>query len=364
MKSSIKKYWLEFLLNMLLWSGVTYMLSSISMLSIYQLTNIDGKVMAMDVFTSFFPLCLITIGFLMLLFYGNVFWLFKKKISYKSIGLIFIWFVLTYLGNYIVVGLFWPHPNIPQNSPSLIEADRKLNDWQHRQLLIQSTFMFIFGISVAYYFVKAWIKSEIIKKQLEANQLSTELSFLKAQINPHFLFNTLNNLFSMAQGKGNEELANGISRLAGMMRYMIYESNAEKVALSQEISYLEDTILLNKLRYADEEVNVAFNYPEQTDGLTIAPMIFIPFVENAFKHGVLIGQQSSINISIVIENEQLMFTCQNNNFSFVKKMEDANSGIGLQNIQRRLQLIYGDKYNLVIKDDKVQFVVTLKIDLR
>jgi two-component system LytT family sensor kinase len=104
-------------------------------------------------------------------------------------------------------------------------------------------------------------KSELIQTQLQANQLSTEIKFLKSQINPHFLFNTLNNLFSMAQGKGNDELADGISKLSGMMRYMLYDSNEESVPLSKEITYLEECITLNKLRYADEEVIITFDHP-------------------------------------------------------------------------------------------------------
>ncbi len=91
----------------------------------------------------------------------------------------------------------------------------------------------------------------------------------------------------MAQGKGNDELADGISKLSGMMRYMIYESNEEHVPLKKEIEYLQNCIVLNKLRYADEEVNVRFDYPDKTEGIFIAPMLFIPFVENAFKQCTL-----------------------------------------------------------------------------
>ena len=115
----------------------------------------------------------------------------------------------------------------------------------------------------------------------------------------------------MAQQKGNDDLADGISKLSGMMRYMIYESNEENVPLKKEIEYLDNCILLNKLRYADDEVKVLFNYPEQTEGVLIAPMLFIPFVENAFKHGVAIGQSSQIDISIAIANKQLVFICEN-----------------------------------------------------
>ena len=196
----------------------------------------------------------------------------------------------------------------------------------------------------------------------KANQLSTEVKFLRSQINPHFLFNTLNNLFSMAQGKGNDDLADGISKLSGMMRYMIYDSNADSVPLGKEIAYLEDCITLNKLRYADEEVKVTFNYPAQTEGVLVAPMIFISFVENAFKHGVMIGQSSGIDIYILIENKQLVFSCQNTIYH-VKKMVDEDGGIGLENVKRRLELVYPGKYELFIKNAGDRYIVNLGITL-
>ena len=164
-------------------------------------------------------------------------------------------------------------------------------------------FIIVFGLSIAYFFLKEWARVEKMRSELAAVQLDTEVKFLKSQVNPHFLFNTLNNLFSMAQKKGNDDLADGISKLSGMMRYMIYESNEEHVPLKKEIEYLENCILLNELRYAEGEAKVAFNYPEQTEGVLIAPMLFIPFVENAFKHGVAIGRSSEIDISIAVAEQ-------------------------------------------------------------
>lgn len=225
-------------------------------------------------------------------------------------------------------------------------------------------FLAVAGLSIAYFFLKEWTRNELVRNQLEANQLSTEIKFLKSQINPHFLFNTLNNLFSMAQDKGNDELADGISKLSGMMRYMIYESNVEYVPLTQEIEYLKNCIVLNKLRYADEEAEVVFNYPEYPHQLLIAPMLFIPFVENAFKYGVQIGHTSQINISITETGKnRIEFYCENKNYSFVNKMDDNNSGIGLENVKRRLELVYPGKHKLIIRNDEHTYTVLLKIEL-
>jgi LytS/YehU family sensor histidine kinase len=167
----------------------------------------------------------------------------------------------------------------------------------------------------------------------------------------------------MAQEKGNDELADGISKLSGMMRYMIYDSNANGVPLNKEIAYLEDCITLNKLRYADDEVKVIFDHPAQTGNAAIAPMLFIPFVENAFKHGVSIGQTSDINIAIVLSDHRLIFTCINPKYSSIKKMEDEKSGIGLENVKRRLDLLYPNKHNLQISEDEGKYIVKLEIDL-
>jgi LytS/YehU family sensor histidine kinase len=143
---------------------------------------------------------------------------------------------------------------------------------------------------------------------------------------------------------------------------MIYESNEETVPLKKEIEYLENCILLNKLRYADNEVKVIFNYPEQAEGVFVVPMLFIPFVENAFKHGVIIGQSSEIDISISRANSLLIFTCENTIYG-VKKMEDEKSGIGLENVKRRLELVYPGKYELFIKNADNMYIVNLGITL-
>jgi len=167
----------------------------------------------------------------------------------------------------------------------------------------------------------------------------------------------------MAQGKGNDELADGILKLSGMMSYMLYESNAATVSLSTEITYLEEYITLNKLRYADEEVIVQFNYPPQANGISIAPMLFIPFVENAFKHGLSIGQTATIVISMAVSGQNLFFTCENTNYSTLQKTGIEKSGIGLENVKRRLELLYPGKHLLRFMDTGEKYRVNLEINL-
>lgn len=380
-----KKDWIEIVLHIAFWVGVFYTLSSLTVSHFKVRVDHNGSVMQKDVRQVLSPNMFLTLGFLALLFYGNIFWVFKKALRFKNVwGRVVVsagWFLITFLANYYLVNILLMAKNndrpvirafpidranpppiiIPKDTvmqtKTMVFADNSLSN---TVLLI---FIGIFGLSVAYFFLKEWARAEKIRTQLEAVQLNTEVKFLKSQVNPHFLFNTLNNLFSMAQKKGNDDVADGISKLSDMMRYMIYESNAEQVPLKNEIAYAEDSILLNKLRYADDEAIVRFSYPAETGNIFVAPMLFIPFVENAFKHGVYIGQSSQIDISISLTDRQLMFTCQNTNYSFIKKMKADKSGIGLENVKRRLELVYPQKHKLMIDEEDGKFNVKLEIDL-
>jgi uncharacterized membrane protein YwzB len=374
------KHIIEILIHLVFWIGVYYTLDSLTSSTIRVRVNHNGKIMEKSAVDTIFPYSHFTLSFLAILFYGNIFWIFKKILRYKSLltgtAMATGWFILIFMANYILVGAKLNHnqpigPLPPGFDPGKGSPDHlilgrtaffAMGNWIHMQLTMLLIFLTAAGLSIAYFFLKEWARNELVRNQLEAYQLSTEIKFLKSQINPHFLFNTLNNLFSMAQEKGNDELADGISKLSGMMRYMIYDSNAGSVLLNKEIAYLEDCITLNKLRYADDEVKVKFDHPEQTGSATIAPMLFIPFVENAFKHGVSIGQTSGIDIAILLSDQKLIFTCINTKYSVIKKMEDEKSGIGLENVRRRLDLLYPSKHNLQISDQG-KYIVTLEIDL-
>jgi two-component system LytT family sensor kinase len=380
-----KRQLAEIVIHVLFWIAVFYAINSLTTSAIKFRVNSNGMMMEGEELHTHLPFSFVTLGLLAALFYGNIFWQFKKVLSFRnSIARIAVaggWFLLLFLVNDIIIALFAnndhfnsppfppppPHPGLsaaPQHgfagSPRLGFSLDVLNRSQVIFLLI---FLSVMGVSIAYFFLKEWAKADLSRNQMQANQLSTEIKFLKSQINPHFLFNTLNNLFSMAQAKGNDDLADGISKLSGMMRYMIYESNAESVPLADEIAYIKNCIALNKLRYADEEAEVTFNYPDQIQNVFIAPMLFIPFIENAFKHGVLINRPSQINIAIAVSDRQLLFNCENKNYSFIKKMDDHTSGIGLENVKRRLELVYPGKYELAIKNGEEKYGVLLKIDL-
>jgi hypothetical protein len=380
MHSKKAKFFIEVTIHTLFWLGVYYALQALTVSSFQMISRYtDRLTMSMDGHM-IFPYSRLVLGVLMLLFYGNIFWLFPKMIRLKSKGLgvavITGWAVLLFGLNFGIVhlligpvGYMAGQQNAVLKNPEgqAVQAPTpfSVTDWTHMQGVMGTIFLSMLGVAVAYFFIKEWIQNDLQRSQAEAQQLHTEIRFLRSQINPHFLFNTLNNLFSMAQKRGHEELADSISKLSDMMRYMIYESNTDIVSLQREIAYLEDCIALNKLRYADSEVAVCFRHPAPTAirGVQVAPMLFVPFLENAFKHGVSIGHYSCINMNISVEQKKLIFTCENTDHNAVKKLEEEKGGIGLENVRRRLELVYPGRHELRAGTEEGKFTVNLQIVL-
>jgi LytS/YehU family sensor histidine kinase len=211
----------------------------------------------------------------------------------------------------------------------------------------------IFVISIIYRRIINKIRYEKVQAQRRTEQLSTELKFLRSQISPHFLFNVLTNLVSLARKK-SDQLESSLIMLSDLMRYMLYDTQGKKVALTKEIEYLQSYIELQKLRFGND---VAINTVIALEGdYTIEPMLLIPFVENAFKHGV-----EQINIQLSVKSGQLTFDVTNR---FDREnVKDENSGIGLTNVRSRLDLLYKDRHTLLIREDDNLFHVTLTLML-
>lgn len=220
------------------------------------------------------------------------------------------------------------------------------------------TGLFFVILSTGIKFAVDWFVNEKIRKNLENEKLSAELSFLKSQINPHFLFNSLNNIYSLAY-QHSEKTPEAILKLSEIMRYMLQESNDPRVELSKEIRYLENYIELQKLRFKGH------TYIQMTvEGAgyhqSVAPLILIAFVENAFKHGVATDPSHPITIDFYIGAGFLNFNVRNRK-SIQNK--DDTSGIGLNNVKRRLELLYPGNYELEIVEDKNTYNCKLKLIL-
>ncbi len=209
-----------------------------------------------------------------------------------------------------------------------------------------------------FYILSEWYINNKKQKELEKEKIASELAFLKSQINPHFLFNTLNDIYSLTYHK-SPTAPNAILKLSELLRYMLKESDGKFADLQREIDYLKNVIELNQIGQKGAAY-VDFDIKGEIHKQQIAPLILISFVENAFKHGVINNPEDPVKIKIEINYEQLIFMVENLKNEDHK---DPTSGIGLNNVRRRLDLIYPEKHTLAIKEDNHYFMVSLKIEL-
>lgn len=207
-------------------------------------------------------------------------------------------------------------------------------------------------------FAVDWFGNERIQRNLESEKKEMELQFLKSQLNPHFLFNSLNNIYSLAYQK-SDKTADAILKLSEIMRYMIYESNDSWVSLSKEIEYVQSYIELQKLRFRDGAA-VELSLNGEIDNQQIVPLILISFVENAFKHGVANDPKDPIKINIIANQKILHFSVTNKKN---KHNKDEVGGVGLNNVERRLQLLYPERYKLNIVNSATHYTSELMLDL-
>ncbi len=218
-------------------------------------------------------------------------------------------------------------------------------------------FVFLMAIS-GYKIFKKWIADSKTLNELQQSQLQTELTNLKNQVNPHFLFNTLNNIRTLNTidvEKSNQVLLG----LSDILRYQIYDSNKELTTLTKDIDMLHQYLMLEKTRRDDFKYEIVVE--GNTDNINIPPLLFINFIENAIKHGASSRESSFCNVKFIISKSQLYFSCINSKPTFVVKSEMG--GVGLKNIERRLELLYENKYDLQLNDSTNLFSVVLNLPL-
>ncbi|HKL09670.1 MAG TPA: histidine kinase [Bacteroidales bacterium] len=341
----MKKY-IEPFLHALIWvSGFILIVTQVRTIGPFR--KVDGTIL--------YPIIFGTINSIML-FYTNVLILIprysKHKNAFKLFASIILFLLAITVFEAVIDYYCFDVYHSTEKEPFLIQFTTNL-----------TINLFITALSLGYGLGKNWLKNEKKNQILTKEKLTAELDFLKAQLNPHFLFNILNMAFSSATSHGDERTADMIEKLSSLMRYMLYESNVDKIELSKEIEYIENYINLQKLRLSDDlPVNINFNVNGDVHKNKIAPLILIPFVENAFKYGVKLGHQSDINIKINIKNNDFLFTIENTIFNLPDYTEKNNSGLGLKNAIKRLSIIYPDKHQLKITRNN-NFCVDLKIAL-
>ena len=194
--------------------------------------------------------------------------------------------------------------------------------------------------------------------ELERKNLQQQLEYLRYQINPHFFMNTLNNIHALID-IDPEKAKDTILELSRMMRFVLYEGNKSRVPVDRELTFLQHYITLMKIRYTDR-VRIDFSMPATMPVAEVPPLIFITFVENAFKHGVSYQHESFIEVGITAGDDRLRFTCRN---SKAEKPNEEKGGVGLANVRKRLDLIYGSNYTLDIQDAANTYTVELNIPI-
>jgi len=238
------------------------------------------------------------------------------------------------------------------------EATPNAHNYRFRGSLVFFS-IFLITLSTSIKVTQNWYFNEKQKNIIKNEKLHSELSFLKSQVNPHFLFNTLNNIYSLANRK-SEHTGDAIMKLSHLMRYMLYEAKKDTVDLQNEINYLADYIELQKLRMPDKS-KVIFNIDSSDFEKKIEPMLLVPFVENAFKHGDIFSEDAKIDILLKIKNNELYFKVENKIDQATISEKDKSSGIGLDNLRKRLELLYPEKHEFITEIKDNIFVSILKI---
>jgi len=296
------------------------------------------------------PAVYIVLYFLMpkLLFKGKFGQFFIFLLGIILIFSVFIWF--TYVG--VQHPLFWADDNY---QPALINFGKIFKN--------TSKIYPVVALAIVAKWFKFWYKQQKNNQALAEEKLQAELKFLKAQVHPHFLFNTLNNLYALTL-KQSKEAPEVVLKLSDLLSYMLYDCTADTVALDKEVRLVEDYIALEKIRYGDR-LNVSFNLFGEINGRAIAPLMILPFIENAFKHGVSEElDESWISIDLTLKPENLTLKVENSK-SIQEETEDRfeyKQGIGLTNVKRRLEILYAEQYQLDIHESSESFLVVLKLN--
>jgi len=250
---------------------------------------------------------------------------------------------------------------IPEFQPHFILKDKPSFMFALPMMFLQLS---IVAVTSALHFMRVNLRLQqtaLSVQELESRQLKAELESLKAQVNPHFLFNSLNNIYShsLLESPQTPEL---ILKLSGLLNYIIYECQGEQVRLEKEMEFLGNYIALERVRI-DESVQVDLKMDVSDTSMLIAPLLFVPLVENAFKHGANISSENPfIDIRLKQENDDLVFKCTNLRDNFEEEGQSVG-GIGLENVRKRLELIYPGQHHFKITDDGHQFSVDLRITL-
>jgi two-component system, LytTR family, sensor kinase len=270
----------------------------------------------------------------------------KRFIAFAFVAIVMFFYIQLLLTLFLVVKLLHEESRL---FPEMIDV---------MMLFFNMFFVVFFAIAIKFY--KRWSEKDFREQQVQKEKVEAELQMLKTQINPHFLFNTLNSIYVLAMKK-SEQTANVVMKLSDILDYILYRIDAPMIAISTEIKIIENYIELEKIRFADR-VNITFTYNFKSEDIQIPPMLIIPFIENAFKHGVGKSMEKSW-IKIIIDATCQLLNIEVSNTKSQNKLKSEVGGIGLLNVKKRLDLLFYDSYKLEISEKNNRFDVFLSIPI-
>lgn len=299
---------------------------------------------------NFFYLSFFTNILWIVLFYVNSFFLIRKLLFTGKYFMYVLVNILAYMAIISLHGFIFQF--LIHSRPFKLQASLGFN---------LSAFLLTIAVSIIYRTFVDNAERRKLQQEKQEEDLKTELYFLRSQISPHFIFNVLNNIVALARLK-SEQLEPTVMKLSSLMQYMLYETDEERVSLQTEAEYLQSYIDLQKQRFGSK-VKVVFDLDVQDEFAAIEPMLLIPFVENAFKHGVGMIMEPEINIMLKSDRKVLNFQVSNRYAPASEEIKDKTSGIGLPNVTRRLNLLYPRQHELLITKDENRFSVSLQLHL-
>ena len=291
--------------------------------------------------------------------YFTAYFLLPKLLYRKRLVLFSVIFIITAIGFILLqrsIIWYYMYPNVYKRQPS--SPFFPIN-WLYT---FTNIYLVVFAVSVIKLLQRNFRKEKNMQ-ELSEKKIEAELKFLKAQVHPHFLFNTLNNLYALTLEQ-SDKASEVVLKLSELLNYMLYECNEPTILVSKEIKLIENYLSLEKIRYG-ENMELDFQVAGEIAGKKIAPMLLLPFVENAFKHGVSkIARNARVSINLNLHEEELIFQVRNTKADTTSDDPAGYSeGIGLKNVQRRLELMYPDRHTLTSQKTRSEFIVYLKLNL-
>jgi hypothetical protein len=296
------------------------------------------------------------------LFYANMFYMVPGFLLKNKVPAFILWIV----GSVIALLLISKFVDLQLHVREQMDAVMRRPGPKHKGVidgLLLMTSLLVLGVSTSLAVIHRWQKDAQIRESVEKQNITSELALLKAQINPHFFFNTLNNIYALTYTDVPVS-RDAILKLSRMMRYLLYETQQDTALLSQEISFVKDYIELMKLR-VQSSTTILFDEVKTDKDYAIVPMLLLPFIENAFKHGISVMHKATIRIDLQVQEGVLTLRVLNDIFRDKDALNMESGGIGLTNTQRRLDLLYPGKHELAIEENSEQntYLVTLHINL-